>query len=115
MRAILIFRFAICLFAALVFIGSGADCQILKGRITDEKGHPIVHAHIQILRDGNIRNRAYSNKTGSYQMWPVDLGYYQALVTVKGYDRIIRDIDLKGRDSSIIDFSLHKQPGLLAR
>ena len=101
--------------AAGLLLYSVGNCQILKGRITDEKDKAINHAHIQILRDGKIRNRTYSNKKGTYQMWPVDPGYYQALVSVVGYDRVIRNIDLKSRDSNIVDFSLHKTSGLLSK
>ncbi len=90
-------------------------CQTLKGHVTDEKERPLNHVHIQLLRDGKQRYRCYTNKKGNYQVWPVDPGYYQALVTVEGYDRLVRDINLKRTDSSIINFSLHKKPGLLAR
>jgi Carboxypeptidase regulatory-like domain len=106
---------AILLSCALGATALSARAQILKGRVTDEKNHPVVRAHIQLLREGKIRNRSYSNRKGKYQMWPVDPGYYQALVSVEGYDRIIRDIDLKRTDSTVIDFCMHKKSGLLSR
>jgi hypothetical protein len=99
-----------------LFAGAiSGSAQVLKGRVTDEKNHTVLRAHIQLLRDGKIRNRAYTNRKGRYQMWPVDPGYYQALVSVEGYDRIIRDIDLRRTDSTVIDFNMHKTTRLLSR
>jgi hypothetical protein len=87
----------------------------LKGRITDEKKKPIYRAHIQLIRDGKIKNRTFTDWKGNYQIWPIGPGGYQALVSLDGYDRIVQNIDIKPVDTVRIDFTLHKKGGLLSK
>ena len=107
------------LFALLVCITSNycinSNAQELKGHIVDEHKKPIYRAHIQLMRDGKLRNRAFTDWQGKYHIWPIERGGYQALVSVEGYDRIVRDINLKTMDTTFIDFTLHKKSTILSK
>ena len=98
----------------MLLVSGSLYAQDLKGRVTDEKDHPVFNADVRLYRDGHLKNRAYCNKKGKYHIWPIDPGGYQAVITVAGYDRIVRNINLKTRDSSVVDFKLVKKPGLLS-
>ena len=89
--------------------------QELKGKITDERNKPIYRAHIQLLRDGVIKNRAFTDWRGNYHIWPIAQGGYQALISVDGYDRIIRDINIKTIDTMYVHFAMHKKSSLLSK
>jgi hypothetical protein len=100
----------ICLFATLA-----TQAQELMGTITDEHKRPVYRAHLQLLRDGKLRNRVFTDTKGRYHIWPIEPGGYQALISLDGYDRVIQDIDIKKRDTVTIDFILRKKPGLLSK
>ena len=101
-----------CLFGLLLSVvyitNNSVHAQELKGRVLDENNQPVYRAHIQLLREGVLKARTFTNHKGNYHFWPVGIGGYQALITVNGSDRLLQNIDIKVIDTVRIDFVLHK-------
>ena len=99
----------------MVVIGLHVPAQELRGTVTGKNEKPVPGAHLALYRDGVLRNRTAANGKGKYHIWPIEPGGYQAIVSVAGYDRIVRFIDIKTRGTDTIDFALHKTTGILSK
>jgi len=75
----------------------------VKGKITDEKGLPLVNASILLL--GTKRGTA-ADANGEFNLAGVKAGNYKLQISAVGFATLVRDITIKDNESTELNFQL---------
>ncbi len=96
----------------LIGIPAMAQNRIIKGKVTDDKGQPIVGAEIRI--QGLDVKREYNTKTdkkGEYFYMGIPYGVYRVIVRAKGFQPDYMDkVQPSISEERVVDFSLKPGP-----
>ena len=85
--------------AILIFMMASvaARAQVISGKITDNKSHPIADAFVHVL---NTNLSAITNDQGAYSFEPIQPGKYSISVSAVGYSEVNEDIVVTAANKS---------------
>ncbi len=85
--------------AILIFMMASvaAQAQVISGKITDNKSHPIADAFVHVL---NTNLSAITNDQGAYSFEPIQPGKYSISVSAVGYSEVNEDIVVTAANKS---------------
>jgi vitamin B12 transporter len=71
---------------ALFLLGVGAaDAVVVRGRVTDALGRPVLGARVQLIEAGKVESIAYAGVDGSFEIRDADTGRFTLLSSAAGF------------------------------
>jgi len=84
-----------------------ADTAKLQGTATDPSGAAIVAASVSVTSTGTGFNQTVNtNELGYYTVTALPPGHYRMEVSLKGFKKYVRELDLQVAQTAVADFSL---------
>jgi Fe(3+) dicitrate transport protein len=102
-------HFILCLALGLQLVTAlsvYAQTGTLKGKVTDSSGTPVEEAIIQIE---NTKLLVSTNSKGNYKIENIPVGTYSVLVQIIGSNSVEQKVEIKDKQTSELDFSLHQK------
>ena len=88
LRSLLVFLFVGIAGAAM------AQSSGIAGKLTDDKGAPLVNAGVKVTAGGQIRNGGVTDFDGEYKISPLDAGVYDVTFSSQGVTQTITGVSV---------------------
>jgi vitamin B12 transporter len=99
------FRSALITVIATTLLSVGAHAVVVRGRLTDALGKPVVNGQVRLIKGGQVAAIAYANPDGSYELRSGDGGRFTLLGSGAGYLPAI-GIDFYGGVTDVLEQDL---------
>jgi hypothetical protein len=97
----------ICMLGAARLSFAQADTGRLEGTITDPQGAAVAGANVTITNTGTgYPSSAKTNELGYYTISALPPGHYRVEVSLKGFKKMVRELDLQVAQIGVADFQL---------